>query len=78
MISIIVSLATHAMFANFDRACFISVIISCIVFQIASFIRIGYVDKFILVAIVTSSMISAIITMLVGLPFYLKRKNKST
>jgi hypothetical protein len=77
MISIIVSIATHAMVADFSRALAISVIISCIAFQVASFIHIGYLDPFFIIAIVTSSFIIGIISSLVGLPFYIKRKNKS-
>ncbi|OGP66493.1 MAG: hypothetical protein A2W27_04560 [Deltaproteobacteria bacterium RBG_16_44_11] len=77
IISIIVSIATHAVVANFSRALVISVIISCVAFQVAAFIHIGYLDKFFIIAVITTSFIIGIISALVGLPFYLKRKKSS-
>jgi hypothetical protein len=77
IISIIVSIVTHAMVANFSRALVISVIISCVAFQVAAFIHIGYLDKFFIITMITTSFIIGIISALVGLPFYLKRKKSS-
>lgn len=74
-ISVIVSLIVHHKIHDYILAIVISVIISCISFQIAAYLHAGYLDPFFLIAVATSSIIIAVISSLVGLPFYIKRKN---
>lgn len=78
IISIIVSIATHAKIKKFFHAIIISVIIGCIVFQVAAYIHVGYLEPFLIIAVITSSLIVAIISALVGLSFlYFRNKKKA-
>lgn len=50
-------------------------ITTVIVFQVAAYIHLGYLDPFFVVAIVTSSIVAAVIALLVGIPFRARRKS---
>jgi hypothetical protein len=72
-----VSLLMHLCMPHYERAILVSVFISAAAFQILNYVKMGYVDPFFIIAFVMSSGHAAIISILVGLPFYLMRTKKS-
>ena len=44
-------------------------------FQFVAYLHLGYLDPFFLVAMITSSMMAAVIALLVGLPFRAVRRS---
>jgi membrane protein DedA with SNARE-associated domain len=78
IISLIVSITAHAKIKKFLLALIVSVVISCISFQVAVYIHSGYLDPFFIIAVLTSSLIIGIISTLVGLSFIYFRNKKKT
>ena len=62
-------------FVPFYRPAVIGATITAVTaFQVADYVRLGYLDPFFLVAVVTSSVVAAVIALLVGIPFRARRK----
>ena len=68
------ALAWHWLMTSFVRAVVGATITTGIVFQIAAYIHLGYLDPFFVIAAVTSTAMAAVISLLVGLPFRARRK----
>jgi len=69
------AIGCHLYISRFFIATFTSTFITVALLQIFNFIYLGYVDPFFLVAIFTSGVIAAFISIIFGLLFVLKRKN---
>ena len=75
-ISLIVSVVTHCIIKHYGKALLISGIISSVLFQIAGYIVMGYLDPFFIIALITGGIVAVCISVIVGIPFLLIRKNK--
>ena len=63
-------------FVPFYRPAVIGATITAVTaFQVADYVRLGYLDPFFLVAVVTSSIMAAVIALVVGLPFRARRRS---
>ncbi len=69
------SIFWHAFEKRYKRAIIGATITTVILFQAAAAIHIGNIDPFILVAMVTTGVLTAIIATIIGLPFKLHRRD---
>ena len=75
-ISIIVSCVAHYFIKKYLVALIISAIIATIVFQIAVYIQLGYLDPFFIIALFTGGLIAFGISAIIGIPFLVVRKRR--
>jgi hypothetical protein len=68
-ISGVVATVTHCFYRRFIGACFLSAFVATLLFQIAAFLRLGYLDSFFLIAVVVGGSISFVIALVVGAVF---------
>ena len=66
----------HLYITRFITAIFASVFTTVVLLQIINFIYLGYVEPFFLIAMLTSGVIAAFISSIIGLVFMLKRKTQ--
>jgi len=74
---VIVAAGCHAYIKNYFLASFVAACAMVAVTQIASFIELGYLGPFWLIASVTGFFMASIVALIVGLPFRVKRSIKS-
>ena len=65
----------HWLVAFYVPAVIGSTITTVLAFQVATYFHVGYLDSFFLVAVVTSSIMAAVIALVVGLPFRARRRS---
>ena len=65
-ISGVVATVTHCFYRRFIGACFLSAFVATLLFQIAAFLRLGYLDPFFLIAVSVGGSISFVIALVVG------------
>jgi presenilin-like A22 family membrane protease len=75
-ISIIVSVVTHYFSKRYVFALIVSAILASILFQIAAFIHIGYLDPFFIIAFFIGGLIAFGISAIIGIPFKVARKRQ--
>jgi hypothetical protein len=73
-LSLLASLASHAFVKGYLTAAIVSTLMANLLFQIFAYFRIGFLDPFFLVALLIGSLISLGIALLIGLPFWIRRK----
>ncbi|MBJ7258012.1 MAG: hypothetical protein JHD33_00620 [Chthoniobacterales bacterium] len=64
-----VAMVTHCFYRRYIMACFLSAFVATLLFQIAVFLRLGYLDSFFLIAVVVGGSISFVIALVVGAVF---------
>ena len=72
------SLIWHWLVKNYKNAVVGATISTIISFQVVAAIHIGYIDPFIIIAIITSGAITAIIAAVIGLPFKAQREKNGS
>lgn len=72
-ITLICSIFAHTYQKRFWFAVLIAACSSVVLFQVASFLNSGYLDPFIMIAIITTFCISSISAVVIGLVFKFKR-----
>ncbi len=68
-IAIITSLLSHFLIKNYKKAIIVSSISSAVLFQVAVYIQLGYLDPFFMIAMVITGVITALISAVIGIPF---------
>jgi hypothetical protein len=68
------ALAWHWCVTIYSRAVIGATFTTVIVFQIAAYLHIGYLDSFFLIAVITTSVMAAVMAFIIGLPFRSRRK----
>ena len=71
-----VSALMHTLIRRFFVACLASTVIATLLFQVFAYLKLGYLDPFFLVALITSGISSLVISAIVGLAFALYRRAK--
>jgi hypothetical protein len=66
----------HAFIRRFLLACLVSTAIAPLLFQVFAYWHLGYLDKFALIALITTGICSLVISAAVGLPFAIYRQRK--
>jgi hypothetical protein len=64
----------HAFLPRYLAASFGATVTTVLTFQGVTFVQLGHLDPFFLIAAVTTSAIALLISLLVGLPFQARRK----
>ena len=75
IIALASALIWHWLVTHYVTAVIGATITTVPAFQAAAYFHLGYLDPFFLVAMITSSMMAAVISLLVGLPFRALRKS---
>jgi len=57
---------THSLLRHFAFATFISVVATVVLFQLAAYLHLGHLDAFWIIAVITSSGMSLIASLIVG------------
>jgi len=70
------ALGCHIYIKRYFLASFMAACLMVISVQVVSYIELGYLDPFWLIAMTTSFFMAAILSLIVGLPFKLKRTIK--
>lgn len=65
-ISAVVAAVTHCFYRRYIIACLLSAFVATLLFQIAVFLRLGYLDPFFPIAVVVGGSISFVIALVVG------------
>ncbi len=68
------ALLWHRFVASYLAAIAASTVTAVVAFQVMAYIHLGYLDPFYLIAVVTTTIFAAIVSLLVGLPFRSKRR----
>ena len=76
--AVAVSVLMHTFIRRFLVACLASTVIATFLFQVFAYWKLGYLDPFFLVALITSGIFSLVISAIVGSAFALYRRAKST
>ena len=74
LMAVVFSALWHHFVATYSLAVFGATISTVVVFQVIVYLQLGYLDPFFLFALATSSGISLVIALLVGLPIRARRK----
>ena len=77
VIAVTSALLWHRFVVTYVLAAFGATISTVITFQIVAFIQIGYLDPFFLIAVATTTVIAAVISALIGLPFHIYREKRA-
>jgi len=75
VLSIVSALGFHTKIKKYLLASVLSAIVSAVIFQIIGYFVLGYLDPFVIIALITGAMVSFVIALLTGLPFLNLRKN---
>ena len=73
-ISIGSAAAWHFKFREYAIAAGCAAATSVVVFQVVAYLQAGYLDPFFPIAVVTSSLLSFAIALIVGIPFWQRRR----
>ena len=68
-LSLCVSVTVHYFFRSYFPACFASALLASGLFQIFSFLHLGHLDPFSVIAFFVGAVIVFFISLVVGLPF---------
>lgn len=72
------ALAWHWCVTTYVRSVIGATLTTVIVFQLAAYLQIGYLDPFFLIAVITTSVMAAVVALLIGLPFRSRRKPRGS
>ncbi len=75
-IAIISATMWHHFVPRYWQASFGATVTTVVLFQIAAYLDLGYLDKFALIAVVTSSVMALGFSLLIGLPIRARRKRQ--
>jgi hypothetical protein len=76
-IAIISATMWHRFVPRYAEASFGATVTTVVLFQIGAYFDLGYLDRFALIAVVTSSAIAFGISAVIGLPFRARRKRQA-
>jgi NhaP-type Na+/H+ and K+/H+ antiporter len=76
-ISILSAAVWHRFVPKFALATFGATASSVVLFQVGAYIDLGHLDPFFLIAVVTSSIVAAIVAILIGLPIRARRNKEA-
>ena len=65
-ISVLVATVTHCLCRRYIIACFLSAVVATLLFQTVAFLRLGYLDPFLLIAVAVGGSLSFSIALGVG------------
>jgi len=71
-----VAIGCHSHIKSYYLASFVAACLMVIGVQIASYVELGYMDKFWPIAVVTGFFMASVVALIVGIPFKLKRDVK--
>jgi hypothetical protein len=77
-INIFCSVLSHMVQKKYWLAVAAATIFSVVLFQVVSFLQQGYIDPFVVIAIITTSLISAAGAIVIGLIFKVLRKARDS
>ena len=63
------ALLVHSFVRSYAKASGLAAVLAAVLFQVAAYIHLGYLDPFALVALVTGGAVALIIALLIGIPF---------
>jgi len=75
VLAILSSTLSHYLLKTYVPAAVVSAFITAITFQIVSYLVDGYVDPLFIIAVVVTWLLSFGISLLIGIPFLLERRN---
>ena len=75
-IAIASAAVTHLLIKDYLKASLTATLIAVVLFQIAVYIDLGYLDAFFIIAMITTGIGALIISLLIGIPFNIYRKKK--
>ena len=75
-IAVPAALLWHALLPRYMPASIGATVTTVVVFQVAAFINLGYLNPFFLVAAVTTSVVALLVSLLAGWPFEARRKRR--
>ena len=70
------AVVAHALVRRWFVACAGSAIAFTLLVQVAAYLSVGYLDPFIVIALITGMLIGFSVAAIVGLPFYLLRRRR--
>ena len=76
-IAIISATMWHRFVSRYVQASLGATVTTVVLFQVGAYLDLGYLDKFALIAVVTSSAIALGISLLIGLPIRARRKRQA-
>jgi hypothetical protein len=65
-ISGVAATVTHCFYCRFLPACFLSAFVATLMFQVAAFFRLGYLDTFFPIAVAVGGFISFVVALVIG------------
>lgn len=74
--ALVVGIAAHAFIRRYFLASVVSAVAVDVFFHFFAYLQLGYIDPFFVVSLITAGVIALIISMLIGIPFMLKRRRK--
>lgn len=66
VITIASAMISHVKIKSYWRATILATLVSVVLFQVIAYINLGYLDPFILIAIVITGVVALLISMLIG------------
>ena len=77
VLGIAVAVMSHIYIKKYFKASLLAALIMVVLIQIISFIELGYIDPFWLIALPMAIVASTALALIVGLPFKIKRNLKN-
>ena len=77
-LALIGSLLWHWVLRSYGLAVFGATVTTVVLFQVAAYVKLGYLDPFFVVAMATSAAMALGISAIVGLPFRFARKQRGS
>lgn len=74
VISVMSSIFCHVLIKSYIPAAFFSSVTTAVCFQFLGYFVVGYLDPLFIVALIITWLISFIIALLIGIPFFLERR----
>ena len=76
-LAVVSAVAWHWVMRSFSAATFLATFTAVILFQVAVYFQLGYLDPFFMIAVATSSVVCFVVALLVGWVFSALRGRKS-
>ena len=70
------AMAWHWVLRSFSAATFLATVTAVVLFQVAAYFQLGYLDPFFMIAVATSSVVCFVVALLVGWVFSALRGRK--
>lgn len=77
-VTLLISAAFHYRIKKYFDASVLSALTCTVVYQALSYLEAGYLDPFFIIGLVTGTLLALAISLVVGIPFFIWRRNKKT